>query len=317
MHADCPGCCLCPFQLSPSFSSLCLLDLCGEGCFIVNETLFRNKLRSDIAALQLPACSTSDCARAAAVQDAESANVTVVAAAFNPPNAASDATAAPTSADPSPPVPRQIYSGPSFVNVHAALRSPVLCAGPVRDRYRSQLLCVCQEIQRQLEQNSEAGEPPRCIQLPSSESAVTDSSTSVSAALATLSLTTVCGYLLDYPVLYCTHDPNAEDGSVATSSASASSPSSSSSVSNNLGGCALVRCVLEAEPATAAAGAGAADRTLVGSFTVPHALRHEAEIDLALQRWSEQRLSLSAATHRWRLPLLLSHTAVELTSVSL
>ena len=372
------------------FSSLALLDMCGEGCFILHVPSFRAKLQTDAQALSSPAdASTVSAAYAAAVDasaaasatalfDESSASLCQVQPASSSGGGGGGSSLTSTEATlviAAAAAAAAHYDGPQFVNVHLSLPAPQLCTGDVRARYRASLHRVVIDLLQQLDAApssdaaaaaaattaaaSSSGAPPRCLRLPlladadaaaavaadanaATHGAPSLSSSSLSAALSALSLTTLCGYLLDYPVLYCSEYCSR-----------ASTSSSAASAGNNLAMRPLTRYVAEVElapgwtrqqlpfwPAAASTTAAAAvsvaakspptsdTRMLVCSFTVPSDLTTstssgEPAVSAAIQRWVAGRLSTpllhpSASCWRSRLaPLLLSTQSVLLPSVSL
>lgn len=301
------------------FASVSLLDLCGEACFLLHEPSFRAKLLTDAAALSAPASA------AAASVAASSARSTVQPVPQQLPAGALDQTAVAV------PVlsTAAAYDGPEFIDVHPSLSEPRLCSGALRDVCRRHLHRVVQELLRQLDAPAGGTSSPRSLEL----GAQSSDEGSIGASISALSLTTLCGYLLNYPVLYCTN------GSVDDAAATSANPVANHS--NNLGMKPLLRWVLEAQtrpewlrsqlPFAPAAAAGpkaapssdaAADssRALVCSFTVPAALQQDPSVSKAVQRWSQHRLEatlLHADRCCWQQPLLLSIQPVTLPVVAL
>ncbi len=206
-------------------------------------------------------------------------------------------------------------AGIEIVLVHRSLPTPQLCTGPSRAIIRQQLLEVAQTLLQQLEQ----------------QRLVSDFELQLSSTPA-LCPTLLCGFLLGYPLLYCTRDPAAftQDLPAAASSAAG----------NNLGAQPLLRTVLAADVRSdwpqaslafltsgkrlpsAAQGdeESSSSRTLVCSFTVPVALLEEESVKAALDGWKARQLAiqpLHAEKCCWQTPPLLSSQAVILSAVAL
>jgi len=130
------------------------------------------------------------------------------------------------------------FFGPEFILVHSSLPSPRLCKGPERTVLWRALLAAAESLLQQLD--ASVSSSPRCLRL--------------SRECSPLCATALCGFLLGYPLLYCTTDPLVLAAAAATAAAAAGESGdpalvqqAGSSSGNNLGLQPLHRVVLEAE----------------------------------------------------------------------
>jgi hypothetical protein len=288
--------------------------------FLLHEHTFRQHLRANAAALVR-----------ADVEDPS-----------RPESAASPAgavaAAAAWSAAPPP------FVSPEFILVHPSLPSPRLCTSTERKKMRCVLLSATKSLLEQLDQATSTNPmQPRCLKLSS-------------ASYVPLCPTALCGFLLAYPLLYCTSEPrllvDAADGAEGSDGSLTPQLSSTHHSGNNLGQQPLQRTVLEADlrpdwpsnelpfaqlqqqnqspatggrarrapPASPAVAAAESSRTLVYSFTVPLALVSEPRVSAALAHWKCDHASLNLlhpCRSCWRTPLLVRAQSVTLPAVAL
>jgi len=300
-------------KVDASFSDICVLDLCDEGCFLLRTSAFHQKLTTHLQAI---GATTNE-------SDHHQTDATI----------------------PGPSVSKAL---PQWIRVHSLLPEPMLCRGEEYDTMNQHLATVIRYILTQInaaKSQKNTSNAPLCLSLPSlhdtpsSTSNHSGSDVNLLSAIRALSLPALCGYLLEYPVLYCTSLPPA----ARDTAAALASFDSSHDQGNNLSMRPLRRMAAEVQvrpemkdvvmrpmkkkPSVAASvtACGSADvdttgRTLLCSFTVPINLLSEPAVTAAIDHWSADRRSATpdhASSCCWLSPVEVRSVDVELPFVAL